>query len=99
MFEQQVTSAISEAIDDLNLQLDPNKHISADLSTPLYGMDSHLDSLDLVTLIVSTEQKIEDKIGIRIILANETALSMRKSPFRTVQTLRDYAVSLLEEKQ
>ena len=99
MFEQQVTAAISEAVEELNPQLDSKKRISADPQTLLYGMDANLDSLDLVTLIVTTEQKIEDKTGIRITLANEKALSMRNSPFRSVQALRDYAVSLLEEQR
>ena len=99
MFEQQVTAAISEAVEELNPQLDSKKRISADPQTLLYGMDANLDSLDLVTLIVTTEQKIEDKTGIRITLANEKALSMLNSPFRSVQALRDYAVSLLEEQR
>ena len=31
------------------------------LETPIYGKDSNLDSLGLVTFIVNLEQKIEDK--------------------------------------
>lgn len=98
MHEKQVTEAIAEAIGELNLQLKPEQSITASPDTLLYGMDSKLDSLDLVTLIVTTEQKIEDKTGIKITLANDRALSMRHSPFRSVRALNEYALNLIQEQ-
>jgi acyl carrier protein len=97
MYEQQVDNAIKEAIEELKHQLEPGKSISNDPSTLLYGIDARLDSLDLVTLIILTEQKVQDKTGKSITLANEKALSMRSSPFRSVGSLREYVMSLLQE--
>ncbi len=95
--QAKVHQAIAEAIDDLNVQLSDQSKLTASPETLLYGMDAQLDSLDLVTLIVTVEQKIEDSTGRKITLANEKALSMRNSPFRSVGALAEYALSLLQE--
>jgi acyl carrier protein len=97
MYEKFVDDALSEAIEEIKPQLESGKFISVDPATLLYGIDAKFDSLDLVTLIVSVEQKVQDKTGKKITLANEKALSMRSSPFRSVGSLRDYVLSLLQE--
>ena len=97
MFEAEVKEAIFEALQELNQQRPSKECVEATPETLLYGIDAHLDSLDLVTLIVAAEQKIEDKTGIKISLANEKALSMRHSPFRSVESLSQYAITLLQE--
>jgi acyl carrier protein len=64
--------------------------------TPLFGRDGVLDSLGLVALVVAVEQAIEDAYGVSVTLADERALSERKSPFGTVGTLAAYAARLIE---
>ena len=64
----------------------------------IYGDNSPLDSLALVSLIVAVEQNIEDKFDISITLADERAMSLENSPFRTVGSLADYIEALLKEK-
>jgi D-alanine--poly(phosphoribitol) ligase subunit 2 len=59
--------------------------------TPLFGRDGVLDSLGLVALVVAVEQAIEDHYGVTVSLADERALSERRSPFRTIGALADYA--------
>jgi D-alanine--poly(phosphoribitol) ligase subunit 2 len=48
---------------------------------------------------VAVEQKIEDKFGFAVALADEKALSQRQSPFRTVRSLADYAAGLIERER
>ncbi len=67
-------------------------------ATGLVGQEAMLDSLGLVTLVVDLEQWIESEYGIVIALANDRAMSMRNSPFRTVGTLTDYICSLLADE-
>lgn len=55
--------------------------------TPLYGGESGIDSLSLVRLIVAVEAAAQRQAGQRVTLADERALSMRSSPFRTAGTL------------
>jgi acyl carrier protein len=55
--------------------------------TPLYGGDSELDSLSLVLLVSAIEETVHDRFGLDVVLASESAMSMRHSPYRTVGTL------------
>lgn len=95
----KVIQAIYEAIDEVNPQLEDQKRIhNKSIATPLYGGESgQLDSLSLVTLCVAIEQKIEDKFQTPIMIADERALSQKKSPFLTIKTLADYLQLLLSE--
>ncbi len=61
----------------------------------LFGGESLLDSLGLVSFIVSIEEEIEDKFGISIILADEKAMSRRTSPFSRVSYLVDYILEII----
>jgi len=64
--------------------------------TPLFGRDGMLDSMGLVALVVALEQAIEDEYGLTVSLADERALSERRSPFRTIGALAEYASRLIE---
>jgi acyl carrier protein len=66
--------------------------------TRLYGEDGILDSLALVSLVVSVEQSVEDQFGMSITLANRQTMSQARSPFRSVQTLSEYTLQLIVEK-
>jgi hypothetical protein len=71
--------------------------LEVDDNLRLFGRDAPLDSLGLVTVLVSFEAAINDQFDTQLILANERAMSMERSPFRTVSTLVDYACALLAE--
>lgn len=94
----QITEIIYEAIDELNNEISGSKKIEKKPETPLFGSDSLIDSLNLVNLIVSTEGLIADKLDLNIVIANEKAMSLKNSPFRTVQTLTDYIMTLIESE-
>jgi acyl carrier protein len=66
-------------------------------STQLFGTSGLLDSVGLVTLTVAVEQAVEDAFNVSIAIASEKAMSQSKSPFRTVGSLTDWVVQLLEE--
>lgn len=61
----------------------------------LFGGESLLDSLGLVSLIVSIEEAIEDQFNTSIILADEKAMSRRTSPFSRVSYLVDYILEII----
>ena len=87
---------IYEAIDELNETLD--EPIEKSDSTQLFGSKSKLDSIGLVSLIVTVERLIEEKYDKTVTLASEKAFSRSSSPFRTVQTLSEYISELLAEE-
>jgi acyl carrier protein len=65
-------------------------------STRLFGQDGLLDSMALVSVVIAIEQQIADKFGKGVALADEKALSQRSSPYRSVETLADYALTQIQ---
>jgi hypothetical protein len=63
----------------------------------LFGGESLLDSLGLVSLIVQIEEEIEDKYNLSVVLADEKAMSRRTSPFAKVSYLVDYIFEILNQ--
>ena len=67
-------------------------------TTPLFGRRGVFDSLGLVAAIVAVEEAIEGEVGIGVTLADERAMSQKRSPFLTISSLADYARRLIEEE-
>ena len=88
---------IYSCIDELNEDLEQDNKIEKKPSAILFGTGSMLDSMSLVNLITAIEELIEDEKGVYLTLADENAMSMTKSPFKTVDTLSDYIVQLLNK--
>ena len=63
--------------------------------TPLYGDKGVLDSLALVSLIADLEAKIEERFGVPVVLADERAMSRKRSPFRTAGTLAEFVAEVM----
>ncbi len=83
-------SIIEKAFEELNALRDDAEKISFSTQAELYGPQSKLDSVDLVNLLLAIEEYIEDELDISFTITSEKALSLKNSPFRTVQTLCDY---------
>jgi acyl carrier protein len=64
-------------------------------TTVLFGRDAHLDSLGLVSLVADVELLLQERFGVSVNLANEHAMSLTESPFRTVRSLTDYVHALV----
>jgi acyl carrier protein len=94
---ENVVAAIYRAIDWINAELPPDRQLIKTPETPLLGSESVLDSMRLVSLIVTTEREVEDAFGVALTLADERALSMNASPFRSVRSLADYIGMLILE--
>jgi acyl carrier protein len=94
--KDSVFSIVKGAIDDINEELNYDSLRNVDHATPLYGGTSGIDSLSLVTLISELEMQVSDHFGTSVILADEKALSMKRSPYRNVGTLVDFTVERLE---
>ena len=51
---------------------------------------------NFVSLIVAIEREVEDIFGVMLTLVDERALSMKESPFRSIQSLADYIGILIK---
>jgi acyl carrier protein len=67
-------------------------------NTKIFGCDTVLDSLGLVSFLVDVEQYFNDKCGTNIVMVDEKSMSQKHSPFRTIKTLADYVVKLLSDR-
>ena len=90
---QVIYSVLDEEINSLPSRKEPLKKSE---DTVLFGGSDGLDSLDLVNLIIGVEEEIGDVFNTEIALADESAMSEENSPYRTVKTLADYILTLLE---
>lgn len=66
-------------------------------ATPLFGPQGTLDSLALVMLVTEVERRITEVFRKKIVIADERAMSQRRSPFRSVQSLAEYIQKLISE--
>ena len=80
-------------IQDNEIELDT----AIDENTRLIGSTSILDSFDLVSFIVETEQYLEEHYGKQIQLASTKAMSRRNSPFISVKTLSNFIIEIENE--
>jgi acyl carrier protein len=58
----------------------------------------NLDSLDLVSLIVDIESKVQDEFDIHIIISADRAMSER-GPFSTIESMSSFVLALINEKK
>ncbi len=96
--ENELMALVREAIlDTVDLE-DAFSEQDIDAETRLFGAKGLLDSLDLVNLIVDLEERVEDRYGLPVSIADERAMSRRRSPFLYVGTLAGYIGELLAEE-
>lgn len=71
--------------------------VRVDENTSLLGRDSAVTSLGLVMIVTSFEARLNEAYDSQVVLADETAMSMRVSPFRSVAALAEYADQVLRD--
>lgn len=91
--EALVIKAVQLLADDF--ELDTLKEV--DSETPLFGGSGALDSMALVNLIADLEDVVMDELGHSITLADEKAMSAKRSPFADVKTLTQAILERLPE--
>lgn len=90
---------IFPVMDELRETIAAPQGFSCAPETPLFGQDAVLSSIDLVNLIIGVEERLETVLQVSLTLADERAMSRRKSPFRTVSTFAAYIQQRLDELQ
>jgi acyl carrier protein len=92
---ENIVAAIYRAVDWINGELPPDRQLIKAPETRLLGSKSVLDSMHLVSLIITIEREVEDAFGVALTLVDERALSMKESPFRSIRSLADYIDTLI----
>jgi acyl carrier protein len=94
---ENIIAAVYRGVDWINGELPPDRQLIKAPETRLVGSESVLDSMHLVSLIVAIEREVEDAFGVAVTLADERALSMKTSPFRSIRSLADYIAILIRD--
>jgi acyl carrier protein len=93
----EVGALIEQALRTLNEERSADEQIAIGADTVLFGEDSVLDSLALVSVIVDIETLASDQFGRAVSLTDDRAMARDPVPFVNVQSLRDYILELLAE--
>ncbi len=95
----RVTLLIIEAVSEYIDQIDSDQSTALSPETRLFGANSVLDSLGLVSVLVAVEEKVLDEFDRDLCVSDDRALSQPESPYRTVDSLRRYVNILLGEPE
>tara|TARA_B100002003_G_scaffold241297_1_gene262805 strand:+ start:444 stop:764 length:321 start_codon:yes stop_codon:yes gene_type:complete len=94
----KILKSIYDAVDEVNEQLPEGQALEKSPDTVLLGESGKLESIDLVNILVATEENVEEAFGVPISITDERAVSEEKSPFTTIETLCNFISNLLIEK-
>ena len=83
------------AIEEFNLSLPPAKKLTKSPNTPLFGTGATIDSVQLVALVIETEEQLQDLLDEEITLVTEEAMSRKESPFRDIAGLTKYIENIV----
>lgn len=93
----EATGIVLGAIKDLNAGRSAKQQIQPAAETILFGPRGTLDSLGLVELIVTVEDRVNKAFGVSVSLASDQALSQARSPFHSVQSLSEFLSRLTQD--
>jgi len=82
----EVQDLVLRAMGTANVARMPDAQLTVSPDAPLFGPDSALDSLGLVSLLIDIEDSLRDA-GIDVMLSDARAMSQKRSPFRSVASL------------
>jgi acyl carrier protein len=85
----EIENLVLRAITQVNLARKPDARVDVSPGATLFGAGSPLDSLGLVALLIDIEEAFQDR-GCPITLSDARAMSLTRSPFRSVATLVAY---------
>ena len=96
--QDPILEIIFQSLANLNAERDASDQVPVGIETQLFGGNSVLDSLALVSVISDVEMGVSDAMGEVITLTDDRAMSQKISPFTNVRTLCAYILSLDDGK-
>jgi len=89
MTDGDIQDLVLHAVHNINLARGSSGQLDVSPQAPLFGPDSPLDSLGLVSLLMDVEEALGDR-GFEVVLSDARAMSRAASPFRNVPALVAY---------
>lgn len=95
MDSEKIYELVINQLRELNETLPEHQKFTADKDTVLFGNNSNIDSLSLVSVIVDLETIISEEYGRDVSLTDDRAMTREISPFTNVQNLAEYIEEIL----
>ena len=92
-----VLETIYKVLHALNQERSADEQIAIGPSTCVFGEESLLDSLSLVSVIVDLETQVSDTFEKSVSLTDDRAMSRDPVPFTDVTAMQQYLLELLAE--
>ena len=86
---------VLEAINEIGEERESSLLTEASDTTLLIGDEGGLDSRSIVNLTVDLEERVFEETGVDIVIADDSTMSMRTTPFRSAKKLTDHINKLL----
>ena len=99
MKKQELVQMMIELLQDVLADSDAEYSAEVTAMTQLVGEGAAITSLSLISFITGVELAIEEKYDTELTLVSEEALSRHKSPFRMIDALSDYVLTLVNVAQ
>jgi acyl carrier protein len=93
--QTSIQAMVLQAVRTANLARDAASQLEVSPTAPLFGSASPLDSIGLVALLLDIEEAFES-LGRPIVLSDDRAVSQKRSPFRSVDSLVEYIDRLIQ---
>jgi hypothetical protein len=90
---QSLLRIIYAAIDEINRQMPDDAKVMKDPSAKLLGEGSVLDSLGVITFLVSVEKELQSGLGLELVLLDEEALANPTGPYRSIDSLVNWILA------
>ena len=94
--DEAIREVVFQAMRATNEAREADNQLAVSAEAPIFGPDSPLDSLGLVGLLMDIEEGLQG-IGCDVVLSDERAVSQKRSPFRSVQSLVAYVGAIARE--
>src|ERR1700730_7935417 len=92
----EIESLVLRAIRNLNLARTPKEQLAVSSDAAIFGPESPLDSLGLVSLLMDIEEALSES-GFAVTLSDARAMSRKVSPFRNVPSLAEYIAETVNQ--
>lgn len=90
---EEIARIVLDSVAQIGEELDHQGLAKPDEETPLFGDKAGLDSIALVSLVAEIESRLAEEAGVDLALADDSAMSAARSPFRRVGVLIDFIKS------
>ena len=94
--DADILTVVLQSLRTTNLSRDPASQLTVSADAPVFGPGSPLDSLGLLTLLLDVEEDLQ-LAGCPVRLSDDRAMSQKRSPFRSVESLVEYIGRLARE--